>query len=151
MAAGADVSRADREGWTALDHACAAGQVACARLLIAAGGDVERCDDAWIGSTPVHRAAAFGRADCVAALADAGADVNHATPSSGWTPLHRAAMCGHHEACAALVARGARVDCRSKAHGCTPFYMALINSSRRHRRVLGVLLEGGAPLDVAAL
>lgn len=89
--AGADVSgaveaRADR---IPLHAAAAAGHATLAvELLLAAGASVA-AEDAW-GSTPLHDAAAWGRAAAVRLLLGAGAS---ATPvdARGRTPLHDAA------------------------------------------------------------
>ena len=72
---------AESGGYGALHHAAANGSVAVLEVLLAAGANVEAVDR--VGSTPLSRAAIFGRADAVAVLLEAGADPNaHAEPNS---------------------------------------------------------------------
>ena len=73
----------DRHGGDAVVDAEA--QVACVRMLLEAGANVNASDQYQM--TPLHFAANCGHAKVVAALLEAGADVNR-SDSFGMTPLH---------------------------------------------------------------
>ncbi|KAL3448011.1 ankyrin repeat-containing domain protein [Aspergillus insuetus] len=60
--------------------------------------------------TPLHIAAAVGPAESVAALLDAGADIDALQTTCGWTPLHTAANLGRTEMIAFLIEHGADVS-----------------------------------------
>ena len=80
----------------------------------------------------------------VAALLDAGADVN-ARGDFGWTPLHRAAVVNTNPAkVAALLDAGANLETRGE-NGMTPLHRAAF---RGNPAVVEALLDAGA--DIAA-
>ena len=60
---------AESGGYVALHRAAANGSVAVLEVLLAAGANVEAVER--VGSTPLSRAAIFGRADAVAVLSSA--------------------------------------------------------------------------------
>ncbi len=92
-------------GLTALHAAAMKGWVETARLLIAAGAELDvRCR--W-GSTPLHRAVQSERAEMVELLLRSGAEVN-VTNEGGRTPLDWAARPERAEAAALLRAYGGK-------------------------------------------
>jgi uncharacterized protein len=96
------------DGWTALHLAAHFGQIEAAKALLAAGANVTA--HSWNGqdNEPIHAAAASkGNVAMVAALLDAGAQVN-ARQHGGFTPLHQAAQNGDAELATLLLSRGAR-------------------------------------------
>ena len=96
------------DGWTALHLAAHFGQVEAARALLAAGANVTAHSWNGLDNEPIHAAAAnTGNAAMVAALLDAGAQVN-ARQHGGFTPLHQAAQNGDAELVNLLLSRGAR-------------------------------------------
>ena len=134
--AGADVNGCATFGMTALGYACWRNQFAAARLLVAQGAEINLLDRndytpldvavsyashefrEWligIGGRrnehyqPLIDAVVDGKVDLVAALLDAGAEVNGCN-DRGETPLSYA--CGYNQLAAArlLVARGAEVN-----------------------------------------
>ena len=78
IATGADISRSDYDGRTALHLAACEGQVEAARLLIGAGCDLEP-RDRW-GNTPLDDAKREKRYDIVALLRSEALDKRNAAP-----------------------------------------------------------------------
>ena len=89
---------------------------------------------------PLHRAAAEGDSEALAALLEAGADAD-ARDEDGVTPLHLAASPDIVEA---LLNAGADVDARP-SNGRTPLHYAMLEGNGE---VLDALLEAGANADV---
>jgi ankyrin repeat protein len=82
LSAGADVSRRDNAGRTALHYAVGAGGFAV-EVLLAAGSDVNAVDDG--GGTPLHEAIVRGNVSAIEALCHGGADFG-ARDRTGRTP-----------------------------------------------------------------
>lgn len=74
IAAGADVRTPGIHGWTPLHMAAARGHVEKARLLIAAGADINQRTEIDGGNTPLMEAASMGQPETVRLLLDHGAD-----------------------------------------------------------------------------
>ncbi|HZI38653.1 MAG TPA: ankyrin repeat domain-containing protein [Acidimicrobiia bacterium] len=83
LAAGANVSARDLQGWTALHYATRA-QARAAELLLESGADPNSAADD--GTTPLHQAAVAGNVQVAKALIAAGADIVRPT-EAGLTPL----------------------------------------------------------------
>ena len=99
-----EVDVADEDGWTALFHAAAAGQVEAAALLVERGAGVERTDT-WL-SSPLLEAVKVGGEGVVALLLGAGA-TTATRDTHQWSPLLAAAYLGHTRILARLLAAGA--------------------------------------------
>jgi ankyrin repeat protein len=93
---------------TALLFAARVGDLASAKLLVAAGANVND-EDAW-GVSAAVLAAHSGFADLVAFLLDSGADANAA--KAGFTALHEAVMRRDEKMAAMLLAHGADANAR---------------------------------------
>ena len=87
-----------------LHRAAHHGEDLIARLLIAAGADINMRDA--VGNTPLHAASQAGHNRVVKVLLANGAQLK-ATSQSGMTPLHRAASKGKDLTCNLLLRRGA--------------------------------------------
>ena len=98
------VSATGAYGMTPLHWASRAGSLACVKLLLDYGADVDARNKAR--RTPSQLAAESGRAEAVRLLAEAGADLD-TQDRKGRTPLHRATYEGHAETAEALLAAGA--------------------------------------------
>ena len=98
------------------------------------------------GLTPMHWAARAGRAEAVARLAEAGAELNAAT-AADQTPLHLAASEGHTEAVEALAQAGADLS-NPDTNGQTPMRLA---QERGHAQVVSALRRHLQDLRAAAL
>ena len=128
---------------TALHYLCrweanncvADDRVACIKLLIDAGANLEAVD--LNGHTPLQFAANFANAEIVSLLLDAGANVN-AVSDLGSTALHLAAL----DCVEVLLAAGADINVRDNS-GRTPFDNAL---SSDERRTWPLFLRAGAEL-----
>jgi ankyrin repeat protein len=106
---GADPSAANAysaDGFTALHFPAFFGGVACARVLLERGADVDAHGRGWMTGTPLNSAAAGHHADVARLLLERGADPN-ARQGSGWTPLHSAAHNGDLDVVVLLLAHGA--------------------------------------------
>jgi ankyrin repeat protein len=90
-------------GFTPLFFAAQDGDIESARLLLAAGADVN--DSAPDGTSPLVVASHAGQSAIVAALLEAGADPNAAR--AGYTALHVAALRGDVATARALLGHGA--------------------------------------------
>ena len=106
-AAGAVVT-VDEGGFTPLLFAARSGDLASARLLLAAGADPN--DTAPAGTSALVVAAHSGHGALAAALLAAGADANAA--GAGYAPLHAAVLRGDAELAQALLAHGADPNLR---------------------------------------
>ena len=127
-------------------------EVACIHLLVAAGANV----NARVGSVPgslagemisltaLMIAVAEGHSTLVAALLDAGSDVNN-RDRLDWTPLHFAIYSeqNNEESARLLINAGASVDARDDL-GRTPLDLAVLLNERR--RLYPILLRAGAAL-----
>jgi hypothetical protein len=106
LAAGAEVTARDGNGWTALHEACRWGRLEATQALLAAGADAnaKHPENEY---TPLYVATfSPGNAAIVRALVAGGAAPSLAT-SHGWTALHNAAQSPDLEAVEALLAAGA--------------------------------------------
>ncbi|MDF3053837.1 MAG: arf-GAP with coiled-coil, repeat and protein 3-like, partial [Geminicoccaceae bacterium] len=92
-------------------------------LSVLAEGVPAGIQDRRYASTPLHGAAAAGHAQVVAALLDAGAEVNH-PDVHGTTALSDAARHGHVEVVTLLLKRGADIDPVDE-NGSTPLNSAI--------------------------
>jgi hypothetical protein len=87
--------------------------------------EVDRLDR--VGMTPLAVAARVGCLPAVISLAQAGADIDHVDPATGWTPLHYAASQRHAAVVDFLLGRGAQQD-RKTRRGETPLGLALLGT-----------------------
>ncbi|RYG43311.1 hypothetical protein EON68_00610 [archaeon] len=143
IAAHADLSAKDKEGWTPVHCAAANGHADTLRALIEAGANVDAADNH--GLSPLREAAAAGHTAAVGALIEAHADVN-AKCKQGYTPLHDAAWQGRVDAVKALLS--ACADPRVKAiDGRSALHCA---AQRGHVGVLELLLPLCTPSDISA-
>ena len=132
--------------FTPLHHLCFGGggaeaQVACVRMLIDAGAEINAPDQyQW---TPLLFAASNSHAIVVAALIKAGADVNRGNENNK-TPLHWACrrVDSDVEPALLLLRNGAAVNARDD-DGDTPLDYAIRKS---HSRLVPILLRAGAAL-----
>lgn len=98
---GADVSRVNELGETALHVSVFRGHLAVTKLLIKAGADLEARDSR--GCTPLYTAAENGHSWVITALIQAGANPDTALLPHGETPLYISALSGHVGAVRALL------------------------------------------------
>ncbi|GJF35101.1 hypothetical protein KNE206_78010 [Kitasatospora sp. NE20-6] len=129
LAAGAEVdARAPRlngfnDGHTPLHVATRDGHDEIARLLLAAGADVNAVEPCF-GAVPLHKAVYNGHAGITADLvAHGGVDLDFQGATNGYTPLHDALWHGYEECARILVQAGARTDLRGH-DGKTPYDLA---------------------------
>ena len=94
LAAGADVGKANDDGYTPLHEASERGHTQVVRALISAGADVDKTRDG--GFTPLHAASKQGHVEVVRALISAEADWSKRS-TDGSTALDLATSHGHQE------------------------------------------------------
>ena len=139
---GADVSAADKDGWTPLREAARHGHEAIARLLIDGGADVSTADKG--GLTPLHHAAWNGYEAVVKLLMDWDADLS-AVDQAESTPLHFAALNGHEAVARLLMDWGADARATDKTGG-TPLHNAAWGG---HEAAARLLMDRGADVSAA--
>jgi ankyrin repeat protein len=159
IAAGADVNHALPEGETILMTAARTGNVDVIKALVKRDARVET-KDGFYGETALHWATQEDHAGAVAALLDAGADVNGRTASAQfarrnagltrlslgeWTPLMYAARQGAMDAAKVLLDRDANVNL-TDPDGTTALVIAIINY---HYDFAAMLLDRGADPNIA--
>jgi TonB family protein len=94
-----DIDSPGKDGWTALMYAVMAGHDEAVLLLIDAGADIHRTNDAK--ETPLHLAAKRGYAKTARILLAAGSEIS-VRDEEGRTPLFRAVENGHGDVTEAL-------------------------------------------------
>ena len=139
---GADLTIQNWYG-TALHCTAESGEVACIRLLVAAGIDVDFRDR--YGRTSLHCATISGQIGTMEALLDLGADVNAECNSNGCdggcTPLRYSVICEYSlDIVKTLVDRGARLNTSNRLM-VTPLHDA---ATLDLEETLVYLLEAGA-------
>jgi len=139
---GADVSAADKYGWTRLHRALSERKEKLARLLIDKGADVSAANKD--GETPLHCTSWWGGEQVARLLIDKGPDVS-AADKYGQTPLHWALTVGNEEMAQILIDKGAEVSAADK-DGVTPLHRAL---SRGSEKVARLLIDKGADVSAA--
>ncbi|KNC55418.1 GTPase activating protein Rap1-GAP [Thecamonas trahens ATCC 50062] len=143
LAAAPDTVHAvDDNGWSPLFMAAAAGDVAVADALLAAGAKVNSADE--LGWSPLIKAAASGQAGMVRRLIEAGARVNAVT-QFGESALHRAAAKGFVDVVVALIGSAADLNLRTVSERKSPAFLAL---EAGHVDALRVLRDAGADLQL---
>ena len=90
ITAGADIHLAGINGWTPLHMAAARGHAEKAKLLIAAGSDVNQRKDIDAHETPLLEAAFMGQPETVKLLLENGADASLRDVINNRTPLETA-------------------------------------------------------------
>jgi hypothetical protein len=143
IAAGAEISRTDQTGMTALMCAAFMGHTSVIADLVAAGAPLEQQDQR--GYTALMFASNAGNAKTVAALVEAGSRVN-AEDHQRSTPIMFAAQHGHDDAVAVLMAAGANPNAIG-THGLSAIEFA---GQKPHHSTLR-LLTGGRDNAVAHL
>ena len=165
LAAGADAKGSLSNGQTMLMIAARTGSPAAIKTLVAHGALVNAKENV-LGETALIWASAENHADAIAALAQAGADVNERSnqltfprrdygdgksgrftvlPRGGWTPLMYAARQDAKDAIRALVAVHADMNA-TDPDGTTALTFAIINA---HYDTASLLLDNGADPNVA--
>ncbi|HUK32503.1 MAG TPA: ankyrin repeat domain-containing protein, partial [Vicinamibacterales bacterium] len=165
IAAGADARASLSNGQTMLMIASRTGSPAAIRTLVAHGALLNAKENV-LGETALIWAAADNHADAIAALVQAGADVDLRSnelkfsrrdygdgksgrftvlPRGGWTPLMYAARQDAREAIRALAAAHANLNA-TDPDGTTPLAFAIINA---HYDAAALLLDLGADPNVA--
>jgi ankyrin repeat protein len=119
LRAGADVTKGDRYGVTALYLAAVNGNTAMMARLLDAGADPNAIDAA--GETPLMTAARTGVPSALRLLLDRGARVDARDAEFQQTALMLAVRENHAESVALLIARGATVDARTRVGVTPPF------------------------------
>lgn len=148
LARGADPGARSANDWTPLFHAAAHDRAAAARLLLAAGAEIDESDRQY-GYTPVMVAALLGHVDTMTVLLNLGADLEEQDRQQGETLLSLAASGPSDKAVLAvaeLLVRGLDIDGRRR-DGATPL-MAAVDAG--NDRVVRLLLDEGAAVDAVA-
>ena len=138
----AAIHQSDCTDWNSQDffETASAGDVrACLRAGADPSARIE--SDFSPAFTPLHWAAANDHADAIAALVEAGADLEARNEDGSTTPLHFAAYWGSADAITALLEAGADLEAREERYGYTPLHLAV---HQGHADAIAALLEAGA-------
>jgi ankyrin repeat protein len=129
-------------GAHAIFDAVRAGDLARVRELLDGDPQLAHATDEN-NSTPLHHAAARGRAEVAALLLERGADID-AREEDGETPLHYAAWRSQLEAGRLLIARGTDIEARNN-WGRTP--LLIVGRETGRADMARLLIEAGAEVD----
>ena len=138
-----------------LVQACIEGDLAAVEAALAADPEAHAQRDEHLGSTPLIFAAHRGFFRIVAALLDAGADVEARERASATTALHWTADGGHAEVAALLIAAGAELEPVDGWYLGTPLTWTAVSrctpaDPAGRRAVAATLAEAGAEPDLFA-
>jgi hypothetical protein len=136
---GADLTKADNEGFSPIHAACQGGRYSCVEVLLDNGVDSDLRTSDKLGNTPAIIASISGRVMILALLLDRGSDADLGG-SDGFTPAHAACQFGHLKVLELLVKRGADVNKRD-AYGDTPLDIARVY---KQRECVDLLILNGA-------
>ncbi|HND55254.1 MAG TPA: ankyrin repeat domain-containing protein, partial [Pirellulaceae bacterium] len=150
--AGADASRVDERGRTALQLAIANRHAAVADLLMPAGGDLDAAEGRQLAVGWLLRGAKTGDRTLVRKALDRGADVNVKDPdfqALGFTPLMHACRAGRVEVTADLLAAGADPSIEETTNIATGARRTALHYAAENGHVgcVAALVESHAALD----
>jgi quinoprotein dehydrogenase-associated probable ABC transporter substrate-binding protein len=141
---GADVNKADSQGWTPLQSAARQRSDDMIKVLIELGADVNLADSG--ATTPLVAALLRDHVPSVKVLLEHGANIETPGPE-GFRPLPLAIGEDKYEAARALMEAGADVNAPSGADGLTPLMIAAGQTAPAEG---AVFLPGSArPIDIA--
>ena len=145
VAAGDTAAQVSCDLWNSSEFFESATEGDVSRCL-QAGADVNEWDSDRGGITPLHHAASGGTVEVVAALLDAGAevDVRNAISFDASTPLHYAVSHNTPAVVKILLDAGADVQAEHGFQGATPLHFAAKRDDAHALEVVTVLLEAGA-------
>jgi quinoprotein dehydrogenase-associated probable ABC transporter substrate-binding protein len=143
---GADVNKADPQGWTPLQNAARQRKDAMIEVLIELGADPNLADDS--GTTPLVTAAMRDHVPSIKALLKHGAKIEEPGPQ-GFKPLALAIAESKYEAAKAFLEAGADVNEASGADGLTP--LMLIAAQTGPAEGARFLPGSTRPLDIAKM
>lgn len=160
------IEKEDGEGGSPMHEAARGGHVACIKVLVEAGGDVNIRSR---GVTPVYTAASNGKAECVEILIGLGASCDESLHFAARvnrsdmiailvrggalvdgpvlcasSPLNTAALMGHLESVDVLLGLGAKVGGAGASRGRAPLISA---ASAGHVGCVESLVAAGADVD----
>jgi quinoprotein dehydrogenase-associated probable ABC transporter substrate-binding protein len=140
---GADVNKADSQGWTPLTSAARQRHDKMAKALIDLGANVNESSD---GMTPLVAAVMRDHVPTIKVLVENGADLNEAGPQ-GFSPLALAITDNRYEAAKALMEGGADLNVASNSEGLTPLMLIAAQTSAAE----GARFVPGStrPIDIA--
>lgn len=122
-------------------NASASGDTTRVLHLLEAGHNVNEAFPI-VGTRPLMLAGAYGHAETVAALLDAGADIQ-ASDLTGWTALHAAAFSGDYATVSLLLQRGAEAG-KPRWYLTSPADIARMLG---HTKIVSILQKGELPPD----
>ena len=122
---GADIESQNNRGFTPLFSAAKSGKLEAVKLLLERGANVHHFlkDDGWV---PLHLVSSFptdNTVEIMAALLDAGADIEIQCRDCGFGSLHHAVGSKNTNAVKFLLERGANVHAQDRWSGGTPLHM----------------------------
>jgi len=138
IAAGADVNKTDKYGYTAFDKSIEIGDINIIRLIVKSGANINRKDT--LGYTAFDDAIQMGKEDIARLLVESGFNIN-GTYMKGTTRLLTAVRSNNQYLVKLLVELGANIN-QIDNYGKTPIFYATNNTS-----MIILLVELGANIN----
>ncbi len=132
----------DDKGRSALNLAVEQPRPKAAKLLIAAGADIEHPDPKCSDMRPLHRCLMMNDEDVAETLVDKGADVN-ARDGLGQTAFHLAVSDGHEPLLRKMTAK--KADINAVCNDFTPLMLAAMADNRQ---AIKLLVHKGADIGI---
>ncbi|XP_071171909.1 ankyrin repeat domain-containing protein 6-like [Mytilus edulis] len=140
LSLGADTNWQDKNGRSALTHACISGNTEIIRELFKAGCNLNR--PTVFGDRPIHEAVVYGRLEAVEVLLKAGVDINSKNSITKQTALQLAVLSEQKEVVDLLIQKNVAIDIPTFEGETALHYAVQVNDFR----IVKSLIAAGASI-----